>query len=192
MAGSDIDKKTRTDEILKAAQEAFARHGYKKTTIEDIADRLGMVKSALYYYYRNKQELFVAVIEHEVILFFENIRALLDDGAGTEEKLVIYSRQSYKLHHDFHNLYNLTVDDLFQNYEGLIRVRSKFYGKNMTLLAEILGSGRRAAGMDISQAARLFLYTLGGIFQGYEIEKKAVPDEELESFVTMFCGGLYR
>jgi AcrR family transcriptional regulator len=192
MADGDIDKKPRTQEILQAAQEAFARHGYKKTTVEDIAERLGMVKSALYYYYRNKQELFIAVIEHEVVLFFDNIRNHLDAGAGVEEKLVIYSQQSNKFHQDFHNLYNLTVDDIFQNYEGLIRVRNKFFGNNITLIADVLETERRSAGMDVRQAAKLFLYMLGGIFQGYQLEKKPVPDGELESFVSIFYRGLYR
>ncbi len=192
MADGDIDKKPRTHEILQAAQEAFARHGYKKTTVEDIAERLGMVKSALYYYYRNKQELFIAVIEHEVVLFFDNIRNHLDAGAGVEERLVIYSQQSNKFHQDFHNLYNLTVDDIFQNYEGLIRVRNKFFGNNITLIADVLGTERRSAGRDVRQAAKLFLYMLGGIFQGYQLEKKPVPDGELESFVSIFYRGLYR
>ncbi|MGV7930200.1 MAG: TetR/AcrR family transcriptional regulator [Spirochaetota bacterium] len=192
MADGDIDKKPRTHEILQAAQEAFARHGYKKTTVEDIAERLGMVKSALYYYYRNKQELFIAVIEHEVVLFFDNIRNHLDPGTGVEEKLVIYSQQSNKFHQDFHNLYNLTVDDIFQNYEGLIRVRNKFFGNNITLIANVLGMEPRSAGRDVRQAAKLFLYMLGGIFQGYQLEKKPVPDDELESFVSIFYRGLYR
>ncbi len=192
MAGDDIDKKSRTHEILQAAQEAFARHGYKKTTVEDIAERLGMVKSALYYYYRNKQELFIAVIEHEVVLFFNNIRCHLDAGTSVEQKLVIYSQQSNKFHQDFHNLYNLTVDDIFQNYEGLIRVRNKFFGNNITLIADVLGTDRQSAGIDVRATSKLFLYMLGGIFQGYQLEKKTVPDGELESFVSIFYRGLLR
>ena len=192
MAGSDTDRKPRTHEFLQAAQEAFARHGYKKTTLEDIADRLGMVKSALYYYYRNKQELFIAVIEHEVVLFFDNIRGLLSSAGTVEEKLIIYARQSNKFHQDFHNLYNLTVDEIFQIYEGLIRVRNKFFGRNIQLIAEVLGPIKRTPGIETRQAARLFLSMLGGIFQSYQLEKKPVPDDDLVAFISIFHRGLNR
>lgn len=192
MVGSETDRKPRTHEILQAAQEAFARHGYKKTTLEDIADRLGMVKSALYYYYPNKQELFIAVIEYEVVLFFDTIRGLLSSVDSVEEKLIVYARQSNKFHQDFHNLYNLTVDEIFQNYEGLIRVRNKFLGRNIDLIAEVLGDAKPPSYMPASLAARLFLNMLSGIFQSYQLEKKPVPDEDLVAFVTIFHRGLYR
>ncbi|HPA71263.1 MAG: TetR/AcrR family transcriptional regulator [Spirochaetes bacterium] len=192
MAAGDAEKKPRTGDILKAAREVFARHGYRKTTIEDIAHRLGMVKSALYYYYPNKQELFIAVVEHEALLFFENIRGLLDAGSTVGEKLAIYARQSNKYHQDFNNLYNLTVDDIFQNYKGLVRIRNKFIGRNVDLVAELLETGGRVAAPDIRQAARLFIYALGGIFQNYQLEEKPVPDGILTSFVTIFHRGLYQ
>jgi len=192
MAGSEYDRKPRTHEILQPAQAAFARHGYKKTTLEDIADRLGMVKSALYYYYPNKQELFIAVIEHEVVLFFDNIRGLLSSAGTVEEKLIIYARQSNKFHQDFHNLYNLTVDEIFQNYEGLIRVRNKFLGQNIHLISEVLGYANRPPEMAASQAARLFLSMLSGIFQSYQFEKKPVPDDDLVAFISIFYRGLFR
>ena len=192
MAAGDAEKKPRTGDILKAAREVFARHGYRKTTIEDIAHRLGMVKSALYYYYPNKQELFIAVVEHEALLFFENIRGLLDAGSTVGEKLAIYARQSNKYHQDFNNLYNLTVDDIFQNYKGLVRIRNKFIGRNVDLVAEILKSGGRGEAPDFRQAARLFLYALGGIFQNYQLEEKPVPDAVLASFVSIFHRGLFK
>ncbi|MBN1534383.1 MAG: TetR/AcrR family transcriptional regulator [Spirochaetes bacterium] len=193
MASGTTDRKARSGEIIRAAQEAFSRHGFKKTTIEEIAHRLGMVKSALYYYYPNKQELFLAVVEREVVQFFENIRSLIDAGHTAEEKLKIYSRQSNKFHRDFDNLYNLTADDIIQNYDGLVSMRNKFFGENVALIASILESGRRAAIMkDPRQAARLFLFSLSGIFQNYKLEKKPVPDRMLSSFVTIFIRGLSR
>ena len=53
-AGSD-EKRER---ILKAAEALFDRYGYASTTIEQIVQALGVTKPFVYYYFRNKQEIF--------------------------------------------------------------------------------------------------------------------------------------
>lgn len=44
---------SKKDLILKTARGMLARHGFAKTTLDDIANALGMKKSSLYYYYDN-------------------------------------------------------------------------------------------------------------------------------------------
>lgn len=192
MGGDDTDRKSRTHEILQAAQEIFARHGYKKTTIEDIADRLGMVKSSLYYYYRNKQELFIAVLEHETGLFFSQARELLASADTVEKKLIVYARHINKSHQDFHNLYNLTADEIFQNIEDFIRIRNILFNQHIQLIAEIIESGNRPPLMDSSLAARLFINMLWGVLNSYHIDGLSVPEKDLMALISIFHRGLYR
>jgi len=49
--------------IAQAAKEVFAERGYQRATLEEIAQRAGMSKATIYLYYRNKDNLFVHVIE---------------------------------------------------------------------------------------------------------------------------------
>src|SRR3979411_752407 len=49
--------------IRDVAIELFAQHGYQKTSLREIAERLGMTKAALYYHYPSKQALLLAIIE---------------------------------------------------------------------------------------------------------------------------------
>lgn len=60
-------KEDRPQEITEAAFEAFARHGYAATRVEDVAQRAGVSKGLLYLYFRTKEELFKAVIRSVVI-----------------------------------------------------------------------------------------------------------------------------
>ena len=53
-AGTD-EKRER---ILQAAEVLFDRQGYAKTTMEQIVQQLGVTKPYVYYYFRNKQEIF--------------------------------------------------------------------------------------------------------------------------------------
>ena len=46
------------EQILEVAVNLFFKHGYAGTTIADIADRLGVTKPFVYYYFENKEDLF--------------------------------------------------------------------------------------------------------------------------------------
>lgn len=46
------------ERILKVAEQLFASQGYANTTLEQIVHELGMTKPFVYYYFRNKQEIF--------------------------------------------------------------------------------------------------------------------------------------
>ena len=46
-------------EIIEAAYRIFQRHGYRRTNVEDIAKAVGIRKSGLYYYFENKEDLFL-------------------------------------------------------------------------------------------------------------------------------------
>ena len=48
--------------ILDAALELFSEHGFDGTTLQQIADRLGFTKAALYYHFRSKDDLLQALI----------------------------------------------------------------------------------------------------------------------------------
>jgi AcrR family transcriptional regulator len=50
--------------IVESAYSLFLRKGYHATTMEEIAERLGVTKPALYQYFPGKEDLYAAVAEH--------------------------------------------------------------------------------------------------------------------------------
>ena len=57
------DPDTRKQEILSGALLVFARKGYDKTTISDIARELGISQGLCYRYYASKEEIYDAAVE---------------------------------------------------------------------------------------------------------------------------------
>lgn len=58
------NKKAKTrEQILQAALTCFADKGYHQTTMDDIVAESGLSKGALYWHFKGKQELFVALVE---------------------------------------------------------------------------------------------------------------------------------
>ncbi len=52
-----------SEQILKAAQEEFVLHGFKGTSMQSIADRAQLPKANIHYYFKNKANLYQAVLE---------------------------------------------------------------------------------------------------------------------------------
>ena len=73
----------RADRILDAAGALLLRHGYRKLTIGDIAERAGVGKGTVYLHWRAKHELFEALLMREsVALVDELLTELRADPAG--------------------------------------------------------------------------------------------------------------
>ena len=49
--------------IQDVALELFAEHGYEKTSLREIAERLDVTKAALYYHFKTKEEILVSIFE---------------------------------------------------------------------------------------------------------------------------------
>ena len=73
----------RQETILRAATEIFLDGGYEAASMSAIAARLGGSKGTLYNYFRSKEELFAAVIQHQcdrkLAIMFEGLETLDDD-----------------------------------------------------------------------------------------------------------------
>jgi TetR/AcrR family transcriptional regulator len=54
-------EKEKQNKIINAACEVFARHGYKKASMKDIAETAGVSKSVLFKYFTTKQNLYLKV-----------------------------------------------------------------------------------------------------------------------------------
>lgn len=70
MARRSSDSSRVRDKILKQATEEFARIGFEGARVDRIAERCGVSKNMLYYYFKSKEGLFVAALER----MYQNLR----------------------------------------------------------------------------------------------------------------------
>ena len=74
--------------IYKAALPFFAKYGYKKTTLEDIASALDMSNTNLYSYARSKRDLYQCCVDYAIDQWQEFVRQQTRDIEDPIEKLV--------------------------------------------------------------------------------------------------------
>jgi AcrR family transcriptional regulator len=85
-------REDRLDDVLAVAAELFRARGYRATTLEEIADALGVTRAALYYYFDTKQ----ALLEEICARSMDTVEAALQevqDVPDAGERLRAFARQ---------------------------------------------------------------------------------------------------
>jgi AcrR family transcriptional regulator len=73
--------------ILRAATELFARQGYRKTSMDEVAQRAGVAKGTLYTYYATKNELLIAAVALEKREHMGEAMRMMDPTRSAAERL---------------------------------------------------------------------------------------------------------
>jgi AcrR family transcriptional regulator len=193
------------ERILNAATEEFARHGLGGARVDRIAARAGANKRMLYYYYGNKEDLFLAVLEAR----YAHIRRaelglhLLDlDPVRGMRRMVEFTWDYYLKHPEFLTLLN---SENLHRARHLKRSRdiAAMHSPLIALLKDLLVRGERAGkfrkGVDpvqlyISIAALGYFYlsnrhTLSTIFERDLLAPKSKA-ERLKHMTELVLGYL--
>jgi len=75
------------EKIFEAASEIFAEKGFDGARMQDIADKAGINKALLHYYYRSKEKLFHVVFKFTAQKIFKNLLKVLSEDLPLEEKI---------------------------------------------------------------------------------------------------------
>lgn len=73
------DTKQREKQIVQAAQKIFLKKGYFRTTIEDIAAEVGVVRGTVLHYYNSKEKLMEAVLSNKDDSFIPYITMVMEN-----------------------------------------------------------------------------------------------------------------
>ncbi len=80
-------RQERADLILSVAGDVLVEKGYYETTIEEIAARAGIGKGTVYLHFGSKDDLIVALIEQEIVLFREAVEHAIQAPESVRSRL---------------------------------------------------------------------------------------------------------
>ena len=128
--------------IVEAARDIFSRYGYKKTTLDDIASSLHRVKSSLYYYFKNKEDLFRAVIEYEASRAIKASHDAVDQETTPEAKMRTYFNTMLLFINETRSYYKLLMqEEIFEVLSFAEEAKKKHEKESTQFLASILQEG---------------------------------------------------
>ena len=201
--GRDADRSR--EEILRAAMAEFAENGFGGARIDAIAERAGVNKKLIYYYFAAKDELFTAVLEQT----YADIRAAeqalhleASDPVEAIRTLVAFTWQHYLEHPEFLALLNSENMHRAGHLKRSGRIR-QMNSPLIETLAAIVERGRRDGsfrdGVDplqlyVSIAGLAYFYlsnnhTLSAIF-GRSLMTPAALKERLDHITAVVLGYL--
>ena len=135
-------KDTNRENILKIAQDIFSKYGYKKTTLDDIANAVRKGKSSLYYYFDSKEDLFQAVILKEVNILRRELEIVVNRNTDPIEKLRDYILTKLTTFRSLANFYNALENDVTA-IEFIDNIKTKYDQEEIRMIKRILIEGVR-------------------------------------------------
>ena len=191
--------------ILRAATAEFARVGLGGARVDRIAARAGANKRMLYYYFGNKEDLFLAVLEasYARIRSAERALHLADlDPRQAMRRLVGFTWDYYLKHPEFLTLLNsenLHRARHIRRSKNIIAMHSPFVAMIKEVLQRGVRTGRFRRGVDpvqlyISIAALGYFYlsnrhTLSTIFER-DLLSSRNKAERLQHMIALVLGYL--
>lgn len=148
--------------IIDEAYKLFLTQSYEAVSVSIISNAIGFTKGALYHHFRNKEELFRAVIDKHFPItsmsFDENIITLkeyteicIDHIHEILKKIIISNEEFTPVN------YLALIADSFRHYEGFKNKLSEFIDNDIEKVKVIIGKaitkGEIKADIDISVVA---------------------------------------
>ena len=129
--------------ILEAALDVFATHGFRGTTIDQIADVAGMSKPNLLYYFRTKEAMHRALIDRVLDNWLDPLREFDAEGNPVSE-IRSYIRRKLEMARDFPRESRLFANEILQ---GAPHIEDELKGPLKSLVdekAEVIRSWAKA------------------------------------------------
>ena len=141
-------KDSNRETILKIAREIFSKYGYKKTTLDDIANAVRKGKSSLYYYFKSKEDLFHAVIMKEVEILGYELEIVINRNTDPVDKLRDYILTKIKTFRGLANFYHAIENDV--TAIGFIEeIKQRYEQDEIRMIKRILIEGVRKSEFEI-------------------------------------------
>jgi acyl-CoA synthetase (AMP-forming)/AMP-acid ligase II/AcrR family transcriptional regulator len=182
------------DAVLRAAARLFTAHGFKGTSLDDIAASLGVTKPTLYRYVANKEEILFECVQRGL----DALRAGIDEStrrglAGREMLRAVLERYAAIVTSD----YGLCVirvgeEPLAEPRRRELRAsKARIDAEFQVLIEEAMAAGSVAPG-DAAMAAYSVVGALGGIGRWYRPGTPGAPSlsDSVDHCIEMLMRGV--
>jgi AcrR family transcriptional regulator len=181
--------------ILQAAKQRLSQYGVRKTTMQEIADDVGIAVGTLYLYFKNKNEILIATVEAYTQQHIADTEKILRSPRPAPEKLKAYLVNRFRAVRE-NRLSGSHAAELARAALRLKPELQKEQGETVkNNVLSILQEGIQSKVFQIDcleQDLEVFLYSIGYFFPLPTTEKYYEPEEEkmglvIDWFIQKWC-----
>lgn len=148
------------EQILEAAKNVFQTKGMDGARMQEIADKAGINKAMLHYYYRSKQLLFEAVFKNVFSLLAPQLNAILNDDSSIEEKVKNFTFNYISFINKHPYLPNFIIQELNRNPEFILQMKDSKGFPNLAKFKEQVAREVEKGSIKPISAEQLFINIL--------------------------------
>jgi AcrR family transcriptional regulator len=193
-----MDSMTTRDEqreaILGSAHAQFARFGFQKATVEDIARGAGLKKSSLYYYFESKSEIINIVLRREGEALLSRMVGAAAREGSTEERLRAFFHERYAYFKEKKRLGVVSRDEMDEMRPVFLAARDAFFQAELEALSNLLEQGIAAGDIAIGDPGLCALVAIASLRGIDDIFWRQGLEDQLEAgldlVMTIFFDGL--
>lgn len=146
--------KTR-EKLIEVARQLFAHKGVENTTMNDIAAASDKGRRTIYTYFKNKREIYNAVIERESENLLENLREVRQSNLSPAEKLAEGLKRRFEIIMQLSQRQDSIRIIFYRDLRRIDKIRKLVSEKEKEILNSIIQEGIDSGEFDIEQAKRL-------------------------------------
>lgn len=173
------------ESIIRAAGQCFARYGYSKTTLEDIGRAVGLKKNSLYHYFKNKEELFLQVVEREIEALINDSKQQLKPSRSLKENILSYVENRLERCKN-NSVFNTLLLELHNTQSPLlgdvVKLTYKLESKFLVSVFKDAFKKKEIIEADYEMYASSILLICDSLKQREYSERKPDSDEKTESW----------
>jgi AcrR family transcriptional regulator len=184
-------------QIREAARELFQKWGLLKTTMEDIAKAARKGKSTLYYYFKNKDEIFEEIVYEELNSIISSARTAMETQTSAEGRLRAYWLCTLAEVRQRRTLYDAVFGENSNLETTIATLRKKLDEHELVIISKVLADGVRSGELrllneqDIIRLSHILLLTYRTIMFEYALKNAFDEGSELIKLaITVYLKGL--
>ena len=147
-----VNKEEYRKKIIVVSGQIFSRYGFKKTTMDEIAQALKMGKSSIYYYFKSKEDIFEAVVLYEANMLRNELTKSIKSVDSPIEKMRNYVFVRMKAFEKLSNFYNAIFDKNLDHFDFIEKIRSRYDREELAILRLILYHGARKKVFNVKES----------------------------------------
>lgn len=184
------------ESILDAAKTVFARYGFRKTTLDDIARAAGKGKSSLYYYFKNKEEIFEEMIDREITSLRNEFLSGLGSARTPKMKLRTYILMRMELFYTMMNYFPALLQEFGDYLSYIEKIRAKYDAEETTIIKSILQDGVESGQFSLPKidlTAQAIIKAMKGFEFPWALEQdKGQLEKDIDAMLDVLFYGIIK
>lgn len=184
----------RYDQIYETAARLFYEKGYASTSLQDLANAVGLQKGSLYHYISSKEDLLFGITEYAHSFFLELVEGTEDPDLSPLENL----ERTFRAHAEFAAehfhvtaaFYNDRSALSLERQQRVVQTRDAYEGKLRQLVRDGQAAGEIAADLDPRMAVFGVLGMINWINQWYRPNGPTTPAQIADTFASLSARAL--